>query len=89
MKNTFSLYTFFLNVYAGLSLGCTESHEKNITFLKRFSNPVFCCCVFLLLESLEFSVYTCTPFGCSPMPARAEAVYRDFFSLYTSVHRIN
>jgi hypothetical protein len=31
MKNRFSLYTFFLNVFAGLRLGCTESHAKNIT----------------------------------------------------------
>jgi hypothetical protein len=87
MKNRFSLYTFFINVYAGLRLGCTESHAKNITSLENyFFNFHF----FLFYSSRKVFDFQCTPVHL--LPSALSIIGRNrctesFFSLYTSVHR--
>ena len=79
MKNRFSLYTFFLNVFAGLRLGCTESHAKNITSLENyFFNFRFF--YFTVWEkSLTFSVHLYTFCAQPLLPLASIGVQRAFF----------
>jgi hypothetical protein len=87
MKNRFSLYTFFINVFAGLRLGCTESHAKNITSLENyFFNFHF----FLFYSLGKVFDFQCTPVHLLRSALATIGLNRcteSFFSLYTSVHR--
>jgi len=88
MKNAFSLYTFFLNVFAGLRIGCTESHAKNITSLE--NNILnFSFFYFIVLEkSLTFSVHLYTFCPQPLLPLAAAGVQRAFLlctPLYTAL----
>jgi hypothetical protein len=87
MKNRFSLYTFFLNVSAGLRLGCTESHAKNITSLE---NNILNFHFFLFYSSGKVFDFQCTPvhllLSALATIGRSRCT-ESFFSLYTSVHR--
>jgi len=88
MKNRFSLYTFFINVYAGLRLGCTESHAKNITSLENNILNFHFFYFTVLEKSLTFSVHLYT--FCLPpfLSLAAIGVQRAFFlctPLYTAL----
>jgi hypothetical protein len=87
MKNAFSLYTFFLNVYAGLRLGCTESHAKNITSLENYFFNFHFFYFTVLEKSLTFSVHLYTDKRCAQCQQGLSRCTESFFSLYTSVHR--
>jgi hypothetical protein len=88
MKNAFSLYTFFLNVYAGLRLGCTESHAKNITSLENYFFNFHFFYFTVLEKSLTFSVHLYTFCAQPLLPLAAIGVQRAFFlctPLYTAL----
>jgi hypothetical protein len=79
MKNAFSLYTFFLNVFAGLRLGCTESHAKNITSLENIILNFHFFYFTVLEKSLTFSVHLYTFCPQPLLPLAAIGVQRAFF----------
>lgn len=89
MKKRFSLYTFFLNVFGGLRLGCTESHAKNITFPKKYIFNLPLLLFYVLEKSLSFSVHLYTNMSCAQCQQGLRRCTESFFSLYTSVHRPN
>ena len=88
MKNAFSLYTFLLSVYAGLCLGCTESHAKNITSPKKYNFNLSLLLFYVLEKSLIFSVHLYTFCPQPLLPLGAIGVQRAFFlctPLYTAL----
>ena len=78
MKNRFSLYTFFLNVFAGLRLGCTESHAKNITSLENIILNYHFFYFVVLEKSLTFSDHL-TTFRLAPNDSATLEVVRELF----------
>lgn len=88
MKNGFSLYTFLLSVFAGLCLGCTESHAKNITFLQKYIFNLPLLLFYVLEKSSVFSVHLYTFCPQPLMALGAIGVQRAFFlctPLYTAL----
>lgn len=88
MKNGFSLYTFLLSVFAGLCLGCTESHAKNITSLQKYIFNLPLMLFYVLEKSSVFSVHLYTFCPQPFMALGAIGVQRAFFlctPLYTAL----
>jgi hypothetical protein len=79
MKNRFSLYTFFINVFAGWRLGCTESHAKNITSPENYFFNFHFFYFTVWEKSLTFSVHLYTFCSQPLLPLASIGVQRAFF----------